>query len=142
MPESILGDGRRFKQVLINLVKNALKFTRTGSIEILTSYDKSQEMLFAQIKDTGNGIAKEDLGKLFNRFGKLTRTANMNQEGIGLGLTIVKNIIESSKGDVRVYSKGIGHGAYFCFSMKMAEVRYNEKYESPQSGRSGDIDGI
>ena len=66
LPKLLMGDVRRFKQVLINLVKNALKFTRRGYIKILTSYDTQAEMLHAQINDTGVGIAQEDLGKLFN----------------------------------------------------------------------------
>ena len=72
MPTSLYGDERRFKQVLINLVKNALKFTKSGgSIKIVTSYDFEKEMLIAQVIDTGVGIAPEDLSKLFSQFGKL-----------------------------------------------------------------------
>ena len=70
----LIGDERRFKQVLINLVKNALKFTRKGTIEIMSSYDAEQHMLQVQVRDSGSGIAPEDVGKLFSRFGKLERT--------------------------------------------------------------------
>ena len=56
------------------------------------------------VEDTGAGIAQEDIPKLFNRFGKLHRTAEMNSEGIGLGLTIVKQIIEKSGGTIGVWS--------------------------------------
>ena len=69
--------------------------------------------------DTGTGIAKEDFPKLFTRFGKLHRTAIMNSEGIGLGLTMVKQIVESSGGQIAFESQGIGHGSNFCFSMTM-----------------------
>ena len=97
----LLGDGRRFKQVLINLVKNALKFTSNGKIEILASYrnkedDYSKNMLIIHVKDTGRGILPEDIPKLFTEFGKLQKTADINAEGIGLGLTIVKQIVETS----------------------------------------------
>ena len=72
LPTSLYGDERRFKQVLINLIKNAIKFTKSGgSIKIVTSYDFEKEMLIAQVIDTGVGIAQKDLGKLFNQFGKL-----------------------------------------------------------------------
>ena len=57
LPRTLYGDERRFKQVLINLVKNAIKFTTRGSIKILTSYDEEEEMLLVQVKDTGAGIA-------------------------------------------------------------------------------------
>ena len=86
----LIGDERRFKQVLINLVKNAIKFTNTGSISIKASYDRTLRQLIVHIKDTGTGIDQKDFSKLFCKFGKLQRTANLNNEGIGLGLTIVK----------------------------------------------------
>ena len=89
MPK-ILGDERRFKQVLINLVKNALKFTITGSITIKACYENLSKSLVVHVVDTGTGIAHDDLGKLFSKFGKLHRTADLNHEGIGLGLEIVK----------------------------------------------------
>ena len=75
---------------MLNLVKNAQKFTRRGSIQINAKYDIRHDDLIVYVQDTGAGIAQEDIPKLFNRFGKLHRTAEMNHEGIGLGLTIVK----------------------------------------------------
>ena len=69
------------------------------------------------MRDTGSGIAPEDLNKLFSRFGKLHRTAQQNHEGIGLGLTIVKQIVDQSEGEIRVYSDGLGHGSVFEFTM-------------------------
>lgn len=79
--------------MLINLVKNAKKFTDSGSIKILACYDNRNEQLVVHVKDTGVGIAANDMSKLFTRFGKLHRTAAQNSEGIGLGLTIVNNIV-------------------------------------------------
>lgn len=94
----LIGDKRRLQQVLINLVKNATKFTSQGHIKIMASYHQDEENLVMQVEDTGVGIAKEDMRKLFTRFGKLKRTAAMNSEGLGLGLTIVKQIVESAGG--------------------------------------------
>lgn len=79
-------------------------------------------MLVVDVIDTGAGIAAEDMSALFSRFGKLHRTADMNSEGIGLGLTIVKQIVESAKGSVTVFSQGVGKGSTFTFSMKMPTV--------------------
>ena len=90
LPRCLIGDSRRLKQVLINLVKNAMKFTQRGKIEIKVCYLEVQKMLVIHVEDNGTGIADEDFPKLFTRFGKLQRTAEMNSEGIGLGLTIVK----------------------------------------------------
>ena len=71
------------------------------------------------VQDTGAGITKEDIPRLFTRFGKLLRTADMNHDGIGLGLSIVKQIVEQSGGNISVHSDGPGLGSLFCFSMQM-----------------------
>ena len=86
----LIGDQRRLTQVLLNIIKNATKFTLRGSIDVKANYDAQSSVLIVHVKDTGAGIAPEDIPKLFSRFGKLHRTAEMNHEGIGLGLTIVK----------------------------------------------------
>ena len=94
----MIGDERRLKQVLINLVKNALKFTTQGEIKIMINYRRQEKLLVVHVQDTGAGIAEDDFPQLFTRFGKLHRTAEINSEGIGLGLTIVKKIVELSGG--------------------------------------------
>ena len=73
---------------MINLVKNALKFTKGGSVRILVAYDEVNQMLKVHIVDDGKGIKRQDVDKLFKMFGKLRRTAEMNSEGIGMGLMI------------------------------------------------------
>ena len=119
---NLIGDEGRLRQVLINLIKNALKFTQQfGRVTILPYYDSYTEMLTVDVRDSGVGIAKEDFPRLFTRFGKLHRTAAMNSEGIGLGLTIVKHIVQKSGGRVKVFSKGVKKGACFTFSMKMCQ---------------------
>jgi len=97
---SVMGDKRRFKQVLINLVKNSFKFTSAGGkIMIQTSYHKRSKSLVLHVKDTGAGMTKEEIETLFTRFGKTTNKSEfLKNEGIGIGLTIVKNIVEASKG--------------------------------------------
>ena len=72
------------------MIKNAIKFTQKGYVKIKAWYRIDTEKLFVQVEDTGIGIAAEDQPKLFNKFGVLARTAEMNHEGIGLGLTIVR----------------------------------------------------
>ena len=71
----LVGDKRRFKQVMINLIKNALKFTTSGYIKIKIGYNYDINVIVVHIEDTGTGIAEKDLSKLFSLFGKLTRTA-------------------------------------------------------------------
>ena len=84
--------------MLINLIQNAFKFTKKGSITIKTCYKERERTLVFHVEDTGAGIAAKDLPRLFSRFGKLHRTAVMNHDGIGLGLSIVKQIVEQSGG--------------------------------------------
>ena len=67
--------------------------------------------------DTGHGICKKDISELFKKFGKLKRTASINSAGIGLGLTIVKQIVESAGGEVSVFSKGLKKGSTFGFTL-------------------------
>ena len=73
---------------MINLVKNALKFTKKGSIRIVTAYDEVSEMLKVRVVDTGKGIKEDEMTDLFTKFGKILRTAEMNSEGLGMGLMI------------------------------------------------------
>lgn len=79
------------------------------------------------VEDTGAGIAPDDLPKLFSRFGKLQRTANMNHEGIGLGLTIVRQIVQLCSGQVSAHSEGPNKGSTFRFSMKMPMASPSEQ---------------
>ena len=108
--------------MLLNLIKNALKFTSTGTIEVKLAYLSDSKTLIGHVRDTGAGIAAEDLPKLFSRFGKLHRTAAMNHEGIGLGLTIVKEIVKLCKGSIDVKSDGIDKGSTFRFFMRMDQA--------------------
>ena len=109
-------------------MKNAMKFTRSGMIKIKARYEgQPSQMLEVDIIDTGAGIAPEDMAALFSRFGKLLRTAEINSEGIGLGLMIVKQIVESASGRVQVFSEGVGKGSTFTFSMHMPSVSLEEQ---------------
>ena len=89
----MIADEQRVKQVLINLVQNALKFTMNGSITVVVDFDYATNMLIVTVKDTGIGIKEEDRSKLFTLFGKLDSTAHINTSGIGLGLSICRNIV-------------------------------------------------
>ena len=93
LPEKLVGDQVRLQQVLINLTKNALKFTRKGRITLIIAYDYVHEQLQVHVQDTGKGIAKEELNKLFTFFGKLERTEDSNPDGLGMGLTICQKIV-------------------------------------------------
>ena len=121
LPKALIGDERRLKQVLINLIKNAYKFTdRLGTIWISAGLRKWMEesYLVVHVRDNGVGIVAHELERLFSRFGKMQRTAKINSEGIGLGLTIVKRIVEEHGGSISVFSEGEHKGSLFCFCIK------------------------
>ena len=91
------------------------------------SYNNDSESLIVHVEDTGTGITKEDIQKLFSRFGKLHRTAELNHEGIGMGLTIVKQIVEASLGSISVHSAGLDKGSLFAFTMQIPVMPAKQK---------------
>jgi len=76
--------------------------------------------------DSGKGITPDEIPQLCNKFGKLFRTAEINSEGIGLGLMISKALVDRNGGRLEIHSKGIDRGSTFAFSMQMSEVNENE----------------
>ena len=105
--------------MLINLARNALKFTKDGFVTILASYCEKFEQLVIQVIDSGVGIEQAEIPLLCKKFGKLMRTAEMNSEGVGLGLMISKSLVEANGGSLEISSEGFQKGATFKFSMKM-----------------------
>ena len=115
-PSHIITDENRLKQVLINLVFNPLKSTSSGSIVINVSL-QSQDHLKFSISDTGRGIKKDDLGKIFQMYGKLEDKEGFNKNGVGLGLTISNNIVKllaNQQNGITVDSQ-YGSGSSFAF---------------------------
>jgi signal transduction histidine kinase len=119
LPEALYGDGIRLKQILINLVKNALKFTKRGYIKVLVAFNNPSGLLEVHVVDSGKGITIAEKENLFKMFGKLKRTANQNSEGIGMGLVICRQLVEANRGTITVHSKGKNKGCSFIFTMKM-----------------------
>ena len=101
-----------------------------GGISLTANYDSSDKSLVVKVKDTGVGIKAKDRQLLFSQFGRLHRTAEFNKDGIGLGLTIVKQIVEASGGIVSVHSDGAGQGSSFVFNMKMETLDATKDGES------------
>jgi PAS domain S-box-containing protein len=116
----ILVDEDKIIQVFNNLIGNALKFTEIGKIEI-TLNDIGNEVECA-VSDTGRGISKEDLPKIFNRFQQFSRASGPGIKGTGLGLAISKNIVEMHGGNIWVESEP-GKGTKFTFTLPKTEVK-------------------
>ena len=117
LPQFVYTDTLRFRQVLLNLTSNAVKFTQKGKVVIHVSYQTPEEVLRIKIKDTGIGITTVELSKLFQPFVQADAAVTRNFGGSGLGLCISKKLMEQMKGDIQVESvKGIGS----CFEMVMS----------------------
>lgn len=109
IPRELIGDEIRIRQVLINLLNNAVKFTNQGTITLkmfwLESVDSNEGVLGFDVIDTGIGISKENVGKLFTAFGQIDTKKNRNVEGTGLGLAICKRLVDGMGGEISVSSK-------------------------------------
>ena len=99
-----------------------MTFTSKGRINFRVNYDSVKKLLTGQIRDTRTCLNKDDLPRLFSRSGKLNRSVDVNHDGIGLGLTMVKEIIKKSGGTVSTTSNGKGHGTILIFHMQMEKV--------------------
>jgi len=119
----LLGDPLRIKQVLLNLTINAIKFTSKGSVHISTaviSEDDSTMTIRFSIKDTGIGITREQLNKLFTSFTQADESTTRKYGGTGLGLAISKSLVEMMGGKIEVKSI-YGEGSEFCFTIKFSK---------------------
>lgn len=118
IPEKLVGDPNRLKQVLNNFVNNAIKFTEQGEINVMVTLlekDADKVRLEFSIADTGIGISKENQGKIFESFTQADSSTTRKYGGTGLGLTISKNFIHMMNGDVRIESE-LGKGTTFYFT--------------------------
>lgn len=109
LPGILKGDMGKVKQIILNLLTNAAKYTDEGEIEFnvtcINRQDTKKCLLYIAVKDTGRGIKKEDISKLFNKFERIDEDRNTTIEGTGLGLAITKSLAEMMGGKITVDSK-------------------------------------
>ncbi len=116
IPTSVLGDPTRIKQVLLNLIKNAIKFTPSGYIHVKLSQRLNNSTLLFEVRDTGIGIAKNRQGKIFTDFYQVDASITRKYGGTGLGLSISKGIVQAMGGKIGMKSHE-GKGSVFWFSI-------------------------
>ena len=122
------GDEGRIKQILINILNNAIKFTKEGYVRAYVSGQpgekEDEELITFRVEDTGCGIREEDLAKIFEDFRQVDSKRNRSVEGTGLGLAIVKHLVELMGGDIRVESVyGQGTSVTITIPQKIVDRR-------------------
>jgi PAS domain S-box-containing protein len=132
IPEIILGDPTRLRQIILNLVSNAVKFTEVGKITMgvaLLKQDSEEVTLEFTVTDTGIGIHKNKLEHIFDDFGQAAYENSRLYGGTGLGLPIVRKLIEQQGGTIRVESE-LGKGSVFSFELSFAKTNQKIKHET------------
>jgi signal transduction histidine kinase/ligand-binding sensor domain-containing protein/CheY-like chemotaxis protein len=136
LPGEVVTDRSKLRQILINLLGNAIKFTAEGSVTVSISTESTGEpevidgrlsrrvRVFFEIRDTGRGIREEEIGKLFERYSQ-TESGRRSSEGTGLGLPIARSFVQLMGGDIEV-SSVFGKGTTFRFSIECEELAPTE----------------
>ena len=119
LPSMYRGDSLRLRQIINNIMSNAIKYTREGGIRFSVSgyQEEDSEILHFEIEDTGVGIREEDMQRLFEAFERIDEKSNRNIEGTGLGMAITANLLDMMGTTLQVKST-FGEGTMFCFDLK------------------------
>lgn len=137
IPTFFFGDPKRIQQVLLNVVNNAVKFTKDGAVSLsirLVAKTKDSYVLQFSVKDTGIGMSGEQLKQLFTPFNQADPSISRRFGGTGLGLSIVKNLVEMMGGSVEVYS-ALDEGSTFNIQLTL-EADQNKDYEERKKSAS------
>jgi len=142
LPDVLCGDENRIKQILLNILGNAAKFTDTGSIHLKVDWEKRQDQAFItyRISDTGSGIRPEEQKNVFKRFQRLDMRKDRRREGAGLGMPIARELARLMHGDI-TFESVWGEGTTFIFTVPQKIVNedalYKErKYEQQEQKKS------
>lgn len=124
LPQKLLGDENRVKQILVNVLGNAVKYTKEGSVRLVVTGEQSENkiVLHFRVEDSGIGIKEEDFDKLFEVFSRVDTKRNRNIVGTGLGLSIVKQLCEMMDGSITVQSE-YGRGSVFTATITQEIVK-------------------
>ena len=138
VPTDLVGDPTRLRQVLLNLLGNAIKFTESGEVSLRVTLEGDSSVPAAlrfTVSDTGIGIPSEKLGRVFERFTQADSSTTRRYGGSGLGLTISKRLVELMGGRIWVESE-VGKGSVFSFAVPF-EIWAGAKSAGGRAGRHG-----
>lgn len=141
-PLMVHADPTRLEQIIWNLVNNALKFTPpNGHVQLIASQDGNRVRL--DVKDNGTGIAAENLEHVFDLFGQAEKQhATHNREGLGIGLSLVRQLAEAQHGSVEVSSPGLGAGCTFSVYLPMAKTDHDAQTATQVDEGAGRLSGL
>ena len=128
IPRTLYGDEIRIKQIVTNILTNAVKYTDTGSVTFEVDFDKADErsiLLNIAVTDTGKGMKQEDLNKLFSPFERIDELRNRHIEGTGLGMSIVQQLLAMMGSRLKVRSE-YGKGSTFAFTIRQEVIDWGE----------------
>jgi len=131
LPEAFKGDPSRLQQILINLVNNAVKFTEFGGIHI-RFFVADLKHWGLEVKDTGRGIPEDEVDNIFDAFHQVDSTTTRQQGGFGLGLSIVRQLVQLMDGKIYVES-AVGHGSTLTITLPLAEEDLQMKRAASQT---------
>ncbi|CAN5723495.1 ATP-binding protein [soil metagenome] len=128
----VSGDPNRLQQVIWNLLSNSIKFTPSGG-EVTVTLERVNSHIEISVQDTGEGISSEFLPHVFDRFRQQDATTMRKHQGLGLGLSIVKQLVELHGGSVRARSPGIDHGSTFVVSLPVVAAPLGPSYSQERA---------
>lgn len=119
LPATVSGDAFRLRQILVNLVGNAVKFTEEGSVRVRAGWSESAQQLEVSVEDTGIGISESEVQKIFQPFSQADASHSRRYTGTGLGLSIARQLARSEGGDITVASE-LNKGSRFALNMPLS----------------------
>ena len=150
VPSVLYGDEVRIRQIINNLLSNAVKYTKEGTVIFSLKFQSTEAdklYLIITVTDTGIGIRKEDVGKLFESFSRVDEKTNRNIEGTGLGLNLTKNLVEMMGGEISVESE-YGKGSRFTVRIPQKVINtepmgdFLEQYKKFLNTSGGDVQSV
>ncbi|WP_414431968.1 ATP-binding protein [Alcanivorax sp. IL2] len=121
MPMTVCGDAFRLRQILVNLVGNAVKFTEEGQVQVRASWSEVEQQLQVSVEDSGIGISDAEQQKIFQPFSQADASHSRRYTGTGLGLSIARQLARSQGGDISVFSE-LNKGSHFSLAMPLSQA--------------------
>ena len=141
LPAALLVDPDKTRQILINLIGNAVKFTDRGRVRLTAGYDPANAQFDVWVEDTGPGMTPEQTHKLFQRFSQVDGSSTRRHGGTGLGLAISRGLAEAMGGDIDVASR-LGRGSIFHLRIAAIAAEVADYFETAEGAGRDVLDGI